>query len=465
MSLMKKSAQKARAQACCLLPTYSADTFGVCSALFELGGMVVIHDPSGCNSTYTTHDEPRWYDTDSLIFISAMNEYDAILGRDDRLLQNLIETVRAERPRFLCLIPSQIAYLIATDLQAIARAVERATGVPSFTLPTNSMHDAERGIYLALEEIARRIPPSSARTGGSRLRVNVLGATPLDFPLAGTRQSLADFFVQADATLQSCWAMDCTYEELCTAAAADVSLVISYGGLGAARVLQERFGIPYVIGAPIGPLKAPLADALHEVAHHAARRASFRRSGSDTPAHLSMTTTITTPPNVQQILNTKKYPADKSAASEKEYTWPQSLLPLMHAGGSSAPNAPATSIIGEGIFAASLAAALHAADGRNARLIVPTAHAPQLLPPGTITCPSETALIAMLADTAVLLADPLYQALCPPDLPFLPLPHTACSGRLYEAQQRNLLDDAAFSALLKELRYKAPLQNYGKESP
>ena len=464
MSLMKKSAQKACAQACCLLPTYSTDTFGVCSALFELGGMVVIHDPSGCNSTYTTHDEPRWYDTDSLIFISAMNEYDAILGRDDRLLQNLIETVRAERPRFLCLIPSQIAYLIATDLQAIARAVERTTGVPSFTLPTNSMHDAERGIYLALEEIARRIPPSSTRTGSSPLRVNVLGVTPLDFPLAGTRHSLADFLAHADATLQSCWAMYCTYEELCTAAAADVSLVVSYGGLGAAHVLQERFGIPYVIGVPIGPRKAPLADALHEVAHHAARRASSRRSDSDTPTRLSMTTTITTPPNVQQILNTKKYPADKSASSEKEYIWPQSLLPLMHAGGS-APDAPATCIIGESIFAASLAAALQAADGRNARLIVPTAHAPQLLPPGTITCPSETALIAMLADAAALLADPLYQALCPPDLPFLPLPHTACSGRLYEAQQRNLLDDAAFSALLEELRYKAPLQNYGKESP
>ena len=43
-----------------ILSTYSADTFGVCSALFELGGMIVMHDPSGCNSTYTTHDEPRW---------------------------------------------------------------------------------------------------------------------------------------------------------------------------------------------------------------------------------------------------------------------------------------------------------------------------------------------------------------------------------------------------------------------
>ena len=46
-----------------VLSTYSADNFGFCSALYELGGLVVMHDASGCNSTYNTHDEPRWYDT------------------------------------------------------------------------------------------------------------------------------------------------------------------------------------------------------------------------------------------------------------------------------------------------------------------------------------------------------------------------------------------------------------------
>ena len=51
------------------LSTYTADVSGVCSALYELGGMVVIHDPSGCNSTYNTHDEPRWYDMDSLVLL------------------------------------------------------------------------------------------------------------------------------------------------------------------------------------------------------------------------------------------------------------------------------------------------------------------------------------------------------------------------------------------------------------
>ena len=31
-----------------IISTYSADTFGVCSALFELGGMVVMHGPRSC---------------------------------------------------------------------------------------------------------------------------------------------------------------------------------------------------------------------------------------------------------------------------------------------------------------------------------------------------------------------------------------------------------------------------------
>ena len=59
-----------------IISTYSADTFGVCSALFELGGMTVMHDASGCNSTYTTHDEPRWYDMDSMVYISGLSEMD-----------------------------------------------------------------------------------------------------------------------------------------------------------------------------------------------------------------------------------------------------------------------------------------------------------------------------------------------------------------------------------------------------
>ena len=71
------------------LSTYTADVSGVCSALFELGGMTVMHDASGCNSTYNTHDEPRWYDMDSLVYISGLSELEAVMGDDEKLIADV----------------------------------------------------------------------------------------------------------------------------------------------------------------------------------------------------------------------------------------------------------------------------------------------------------------------------------------------------------------------------------------
>ena len=50
-----------------------------------------MHDPSGCNSTYNTHDEIRWYDQDSLIFISGLTEIDAVMGNDEKFLSDIKE--------------------------------------------------------------------------------------------------------------------------------------------------------------------------------------------------------------------------------------------------------------------------------------------------------------------------------------------------------------------------------------
>lgn len=85
------------------LSTYTADVSGVCSALFELGGMTVMHDASGCNSTYNTHDEPRWYDMDSLVFISGLSELEAVLGDDEKLIEDTVRAAKKLSPRFIAL--------------------------------------------------------------------------------------------------------------------------------------------------------------------------------------------------------------------------------------------------------------------------------------------------------------------------------------------------------------------------
>lgn len=84
-------------QAVRVLSTYSADLFGINSVLYELGGMVVMHDASGCNSTYNTHDEPRWYTMDSMIYISHMMENDVILGNDEKLITDICDAAMEEK--------------------------------------------------------------------------------------------------------------------------------------------------------------------------------------------------------------------------------------------------------------------------------------------------------------------------------------------------------------------------------
>lgn len=392
-----------------ILSTYSADTFGVCSALYELGGMVVIHDPSGCNSTYTTHDEPRWFSKPSQIFVSALTEQDAILGNDAKLIADIEAAAKELQPRFICLIPSQIAHMIATDCRAICRILEKKTGIPAFTLPTNSMHYYERGIYFALQKLAdfacQSLPDASAAPepavprwlsaksldrflrdkSPSPLHVNVLGATPLDFAMNGSIGSIRHWLEARGCRVTSCWAMGSDLDSILASHRADLNLVVSYGGLGAAHTLRERAGIPYLVGLPFPQLQ-PI----------------------DTPSNA--------PSN--------------ALAGRPAY------------------------IIGETVFVGSLARALEAALGlpRSAiTAIVPMETDSELLQPGTLCLTDECELLPPLRKAGLIIADPLYEPICPPSAAFVPLPHIAFSGRLYENDIPNLIEAAPFAAFVQKI--------------
>ena len=93
--------------------------FGIASSLYELGGLIVMHDASGCNSTYDTHDEPRSYDTQSMVYISGLNEIDTIQGNDQRLIDDIAEAAEAAQPYFIAIGGSPMPNAIGTDFKAI----------------------------------------------------------------------------------------------------------------------------------------------------------------------------------------------------------------------------------------------------------------------------------------------------------------------------------------------------------
>ena len=364
-----------------IISTYSADTFGVCSALFELGGMVIMHDASGCNSTYTTHDEPRWYDMDSMVYISGLSEMEAIMGDDEKLIGDIVDAANNLHPKFIAIVGTPIPTMTGFDFTAVAELVEDRTGIPTFGFDTTGMNTYVQGAAKAFEGIARRFVKRDVEKT-EYLSSNILGLTPLDFSVNGSDASMVKFLENAGFTVISKWAMGSTLEKLTEAGRASVNLVVSVTGLGVAKVLKELFGTPYVVGTPIGA-------AFQEELKHA-------------------------------LLNTAK-----GGSSDLEW--------------SSLPNSE-IAVIGEGVTSLSLAQAIELEYGIGVKVLCATECEKTLLRAKDVLTSDEEDVVEALSGMKMVIADPLYRPICPKDAKFMNLPAESFSGRIYRNEIPNLIE-------------------------
>ncbi|MBR2810068.1 MAG: hypothetical protein IKD69_01690 [Solobacterium sp.] len=226
--------------------TYTADVSGACSMMYELGGMTVLHDPSGCNSTYTTHDEPRWYDTDSLMFISALDEMSAIMGDDTVLIEDVTKAAADLHPRFITLCGASIPHIIAFDFKGVARLLERKTGIPVLPVETDGLQSyiggASKAAIAFLNRFADRNVMKKERS------INLLGVTPIDFSSDENVDALKKVFTDAGYDVNCIMGMHSSFEEWQNAWAANVNVAVSAIG----RNIAEKMKMPYVEGTPIG---------------------------------------------------------------------------------------------------------------------------------------------------------------------------------------------------------------------
>ena len=367
-----------------VLSTYSADNFGVCSALYELGGLVVMHDASGCNSTYNTHDEPRWYNMDSLVFISGLTEKNAIFGNDDKLISDLVTAAHEFHPRFIAVCGGPLPHIIGTDFRAVAKAVERQCGIPTFGFQTNGMDSYISGAGQALEALVSMMPERKDDTNTSPAKVNILGVTPLDFSMNGSVEELRKLLERKGFKVGSTWAMGDDLDHLLKSADASVNLVVSAVGLRAAAAMEKKFGIPYVVGLPAGKkVTERIADELR-------RKAVCDREHIDHAAE---------PQSPEQCQNAE-------------------IL-----------------IIGEPVQSLAIRETLSASFGmENIRIISPMHGLPkEIVNLGCEKVELEDELREACASAKHVIADPLYARLLPNERDkFIFLPHVAYSGRYYE---------------------------------
>ena len=393
MKIMKQIASR--------ISIYSADAFGVCSALYELGGLCVMHDASGCNSTYNTHDEPRWYDFDSMVYISGLSEMEAIMGDDQKFIDDIVYTAKELSPNFIAMAGTPIPTMIGTDFKAIANIIEKETNIPTFGFDTTGMHSYVSGAYKAFEALAKRflkrndkesraeqkesVDKESREVKNTIIKVNILGATPLDFSINKSVEAMVDLLKENNFEVISTWAMGSSLEYIKNAGDADVNLVVSYSGMGAAKYMYENFNIPYVVGTPFGKEFAnKVIEDLKEVKSTKENKISYDNRKIDKDAEIT--------------------------------------------------------IVGESIMSESLAYAITKEKNKTVNVISSLETDEKLLLEGDKIAMFEDDIEKCLKNSKIIIADPLYRPICPIDSNFISLPHEAFSGRIYRDEIPNIIN-------------------------
>lgn len=251
------------------LSPFTPDQSGALSVLFELGGLIVICDAGGCAGNMCGFDEPRFYSKKSAVFSACLRDMDAIMGRDDRLIEKTGKALASfPDAEFIAFIGTPVPSVIGTDFRALKRMAENAFHLPVVTCATNGMDSYDKGEEKAYRALIDTFagggsgaaegtgPGCCGNSAGCVPPAGVWGAAPLELAAPGSAERIRERFLKNTIRTVT-YGMDCTLDAVRRCAEAPVNYVLSPAGLAAAEYLQQKFGTTYEVVSPL-----PDADRL-----------------------------------------------------------------------------------------------------------------------------------------------------------------------------------------------------------
>lgn len=237
---------------CRYLPTVS-DRMGVLWSLLNINDAVVLeYGPAG-----TTHFGAGFFmgmgiKQENRYFTTHMSEDDVVMGDVSRLEKAIFELDQDIEPKTIFVVASSISAVIGTDLKGVCNYMQDKINARLITFE----HAGLRGDYSAglldtydllvkeLVEPCESLKPKS---------YNIIGASYENYRMISDVNEINFLMKTAfDFDVHASLCTNTSMDSIASMSCASVNLVISYEGLEAAKYLKEKFGTPYVYGAPFG---------------------------------------------------------------------------------------------------------------------------------------------------------------------------------------------------------------------
>ncbi len=192
---------------------------------------------SGAAKTYSTH----------------IDEADISLGDTTRLNRAIAEIVEKDKPKVIFLLPSSVPQVIGTDLPAICRELQpEYPDIPLIPFGYGGFDVfGYRGVQEALLLLAKTLPIDIEKS--KQKTFNIIGSCADLFRFQADADELIRIMEGSFGIKPTCVMTSHTnVDDICNMGNASINLVIRREGIPAAEYLQERFGIPYLVGRPYG---------------------------------------------------------------------------------------------------------------------------------------------------------------------------------------------------------------------
>lgn len=230
------------------LPPFLADTFGFQEVIDVTDGMGILDDCSAYKGRVSRTDLAEPYPGSRMV-TSWIRMEDVIGGTKAKLLETFRNSYRMFDPKFIMISTAPVASMIGTDLEDVADAITKESGLPAASVDLAGHKYYDHGLSETLLALAKLlVDPTVEKIPHS---INLLGGNAIDYS-AQTLRDIRAWAVKQGFNVISQWGAREHTDNLKKAAAAEINLVTAVSGLPLAKWMEREFGIPYVAAVPFG---------------------------------------------------------------------------------------------------------------------------------------------------------------------------------------------------------------------
>jgi nitrogenase molybdenum-cofactor synthesis protein NifE len=229
-----------------------SDYFGVLWGLSGIEDLVVLEhgSPGTCSYNAFNYRIMNRQSPKGKLFTSGMDQDDVVMGRDDKIVEAVRELDYDLHPEIIALVATGVTSVIGLDLCGIIEEIQPQTRARLISFP----HGGFAGDYnQGIKEVFRVMMDQVVEPAQHRpFSVNIIGPTIDSFNNVSDLAELVRMLTILGAEVNTVFTCQTDVKGIRNMASASLNLVTRDLGLEAARVLKERFGIPYLYGLPFG---------------------------------------------------------------------------------------------------------------------------------------------------------------------------------------------------------------------